>query len=134
MKNISMILVVGLIATIGCNDPQALGVQTKSNQQKASSPSGESAGKQKEEKNMNLETATFAGGCFWCVEAVFLQIDGVESVMPGYMGGHVEIRPTNRFARRRLDTLKSFRSSSTQRKFRLTNYFMFSSKRMILQR
>lgn len=34
-----------------------------------------------------METATFAGGCFWCTEAVFLEIDGVQSVMPGYIGG-----------------------------------------------
>ena len=90
MKNISLIVLVGLIALTGCNDPQALGVQTKSNQQKETSASGDSSGKQDKEKKMNLETATFAGGCFWCTEAVFLQIDGVESVMPGYMGGHVE--------------------------------------------
>jgi len=34
------------------------------------------------------ETAIFAGGCFWCVEAVFKEIDGVLSVEPGYIGGH----------------------------------------------
>lgn len=41
----------------------------------------------------NLEIATFAGGCFWCTEAVFLQIDGVKSVLPGYIGG-TTINPT----------------------------------------
>ncbi len=35
------------------------------------------------------ELATFAGGCFWCTEAVFLRLRGVESVKPGYTGGHV---------------------------------------------
>jgi len=34
--------------------------------------------------------ATFAGGCFWCTEAVFTPIAGVESVTSGYAGGHVE--------------------------------------------
>lgn len=34
-----------------------------------------------------LETATFAGGCFWCTEAVFLELDGVKSVVSGYIGG-----------------------------------------------
>jgi len=35
------------------------------------------------------EIATVAGGCFWCVEAIFEDLRGVESVMPGYAGGHV---------------------------------------------
>ncbi|OAI39501.1 peptide methionine sulfoxide reductase [bacterium SCGC AG-212-C10] len=36
------------------------------------------------------EVATFAGGCFWCLEAIYLDVVGVESVQSGYMGGHVE--------------------------------------------
>lgn len=42
-----------------------------------------------------METATLAGGCFWCLEAVFELVDGVESVESGYTGGHVE-NPTYR--------------------------------------
>lgn len=34
------------------------------------------------------ETATLAGGCFWCLEALYKDLRGVESVMPGYSGGH----------------------------------------------
>jgi len=34
------------------------------------------------------ERATFGGGCFWCVEAAFKQIEGVESATSGYAGGH----------------------------------------------
>lgn len=35
------------------------------------------------------EVAVFAGGCFWCTEAIFLQLNGVESIKPGYTGGTV---------------------------------------------
>lgn len=40
-----------------------------------------------------LETATLAGGCFWCLEAVFDDLKGVVSVESGYMGGEVA-KPT----------------------------------------
>lgn len=36
------------------------------------------------------ETATFGGGCFWCVEAAFKELDGIESVTSGYAGGHTD--------------------------------------------
>lgn len=38
----------------------------------------------------NLETATLAAGCFWCVEAVFDDLQGVTDVVSGYSGGHTE--------------------------------------------
>jgi peptide-methionine (S)-S-oxide reductase len=41
------------------------------------------------------ETATLAGGCFWCLEAVYDQLRGVRSVVSGYAGGHVP-NPTYR--------------------------------------
>lgn len=37
-----------------------------------------------------METATLAGGCFWCTEALFKRLKGVESVVPGYAGGNIE--------------------------------------------
>ncbi|HED10131.1 MAG TPA: peptide-methionine (S)-S-oxide reductase [Caldithrix abyssi] len=37
-----------------------------------------------------LEVATFAGGCFWCVEAIFEDIEGVVEAVSGYAGGHVK--------------------------------------------
>lgn len=44
-------------------------------------PSSESKG---------LDTATFAAGCFWCVEAQFQQLKGVDTVISGYTGGHMK--------------------------------------------
>jgi len=38
----------------------------------------------------SMEKATFAGGCFWCTEAVFRRLKGVSSVVPGYTGGTKE--------------------------------------------
>src|SRR5688572_6707944 len=42
-----------------------------------------------------MEVATFGSGCFWCTEAVFQRLKGVEKVVSGYAGGHVE-NPTYR--------------------------------------
>jgi peptide-methionine (S)-S-oxide reductase len=39
--------------------------------------------------NNHTEVATLAGGCFWCLEAVYDQLKGVEDVVSGYAGGHV---------------------------------------------
>ena len=40
--------------------------------------------------NASLDTATFGTGCFWCTEAIFQQLKGVEKVTSGYSGGHVK--------------------------------------------
>jgi peptide-methionine (S)-S-oxide reductase len=40
--------------------------------------------------DIRLSKATFGSGCFWCTEAVFLQLEGVESALPGYCGGQTE--------------------------------------------
>ena len=42
---------------------------------------------QKTMEDLNLETIYFGAGCFWCVEAIFKEVEGVIEVIPGYCGG-----------------------------------------------
>jgi peptide-methionine (S)-S-oxide reductase len=44
-------------------------------------------------QSVKSEVATLAGGCFWCLEAVFREVDGVENVVSGYTGGKT-VNPT----------------------------------------
>ena len=46
--------------------------------------------------NKNLELATVGGGCFWCTEAVFQEVKGIEKVVSGYTGGTAPGKPTYR--------------------------------------
>lgn len=46
------------------------------------------AGNDKEVSKMNPDKATFAGGCFWCMEPSFKKLEGVVSTVVGYTGGH----------------------------------------------
>ena len=43
-----------------------------------------------------ITLATFGGGCFWCTEAIFLEVKGVEKVVSGYAGGKAPGKPTYR--------------------------------------
>ncbi|WP_405564714.1 peptide-methionine (S)-S-oxide reductase MsrA [Polaribacter sp. Asnod6-C07] len=46
--------------------------------------------------NKNLQIATIGGGCFWCTEAVFQEVKGIEEVVSGYSGGNAPGKPTYR--------------------------------------
>ena len=105
MKILSTIVLLGLMVT-GCSNSTAQKLQTEAgqtittqqtqpttDQTTAKTVTDQTAAKKVAaagKKEMKFETATFAGGCFWCTEAVFLALEGVDSVLPGYMGGHVE--------------------------------------------
>ena len=44
----------------------------------------------------NMQMTTIGGGCFWCTEAVFREVKGIEKVVSGYAGGNVPGKPTYR--------------------------------------
>lgn len=50
---------------------------------------GQNKAADKTAKQSNLETITLAGGCYWCVEAIYENLNGVKSVVSGYTGGKV---------------------------------------------
>lgn len=70
-----LLLTVGVIV-LGCDRTSAL----------EKKETGGTVGK----KPDTLQIATFAGGCFWCVEADFEKVDGVVEAISGYTGGHTE--------------------------------------------
>ena len=79
-KRFICLLLFGMV--LGCNQPEV-------NVQKPAGESREGA-KNMQKSSEVVETATFAGGCFWCVEADFEKIPGVLGAVSGYTGGKAE--------------------------------------------
>lgn len=96
---LSLVLLI-FVWTAGCSSP----IQPPSMGENATlQPASESANTtaatdgDKEEKSQNgegmkveLETATFGNGCYWCTEAVFQRVEGVKEVVSGFSGGEVD--------------------------------------------
>lgn len=84
MKNIAVILLA--IFSISC---QGSPKEHEENANKIADKANKKVG------NAKTETAIFAGGCFWCTEAFFTDLKGVEKVVSGYIGG-IKANPTYR--------------------------------------
>lgn len=83
MKSLQLIMGMLFLTTLACAQ------QTPSQRQKNMKDLPKTAVKVPE----GLEVATLGGGCFWCTEAIYQDLKGVERVESGYSGGHVD-RPT----------------------------------------
>jgi peptide-methionine (S)-S-oxide reductase len=88
MKCLIAFLVMASLSIAGCgtrvpSDGDAVSGEPSSSWAKE-------AARRPAEGKMELKLATFGNGCFWCTEAIFQRLNGVEKALPGYSGGHVD--------------------------------------------
>lgn len=62
--------------------------------------------KTEDSSSKKLDKATFAGGCFWCMQPAFDKLKGVVSTTVGYTGGHTKIQPMRMSPQAIPDTLR----------------------------
>ncbi len=83
MRKLFLLPSIILWVAVGCTGKMAK--QNSTNMQKSDSIHANET-----EDSTQWDTATFGAGCFWCVEAIFLEVKGVKSVRSGYSGGTVK--------------------------------------------
>ena len=74
---IGLIIILSGVASYSCKEVKSTNKESEKSEMDST-------------QNMNLETATFGGGCFWCTEAIYERVEGVKSVVSGYAGGTVK--------------------------------------------
>ena len=82
----ALLLAASLVAA-GCGGSEAAASAAEAADGSVPSAGGEAVDQPRSD---TLEIATFAGGCFWCVEEAFEKLDGVTEVVSGYTGGEVD--------------------------------------------
>jgi peptide-methionine (S)-S-oxide reductase len=80
-------LMLTILLSIACGKQLSYNVMPSED---PSRPTNKEAGKKPMDGKAELKLATFGGGCFWCTEAIFQRLNGVEKVVSGYSGGHVD--------------------------------------------
>jgi peptide-methionine (S)-S-oxide reductase len=74
-------IVLMMLLSAGCNGSSSAVSYSSNNKENV---------KKTMDGKSELKLATFGGGCFWCTEAIFQRLKGVEKVVSGYSGGHVD--------------------------------------------
>jgi hypothetical protein len=80
-------------------------------------------------QDKKLETATFAGGCFWCMEPPFEKLGGVAEVISGYTGGAEENPAYEEVSSGETGHVEAIQIVLTRAKYPTKNYLKFSGNR-----